>query len=658
MVRRLTLLLVLVILLVACGQAAPAAPVPTDAPAAAPMDAPTTAPAATGETRMITHALGESEIPANPQRIAVVGYNEVEELLALGIMPIAKLYQTPAHFPPAAEQIPLIGNDAGQPNLEQLLELRPDLIVGPDWALTEQYDLLAQIAPTVVVPRGSFAEWQIALRFTADLVGRTAQAEELIAAYDQRVAAVRDAIGAERLAELEVTAFRPYTDGSGFLIWVDRSFADVILADVGIKRPEAQRAALPEGEERIDDLSLEFIPLLDADAIFFALPESGSFAAGANEGLDTWLTSIETSPLWAQLRAVQNEQVFKVDAAVWNEGSIIGANALLDDLEMHLGGGAAAPAADPAALQVLEETSEYRLIKHSLGETQVPLQPQRVVTLQDQNALLPLFELGFTNVVGSVGDFLPDGSSYYRRLQNFDTSDVQFVGRVYEPNLEAIAALRPDLIVAGQYEITEENYDLFSAIAPTIVIEMFSQPIWGSHADFALLVNREDEADALKQQFDVRLAEVKAQIVNPEQITVSLFYMGEGGTINAEADPNLPYHTIFDGLGLSQISLVEQARARDQFHVFEENVSLELLPQFDADLVFVPFWGGEPGPDIAALQASPIWNQLNAVQKGQAYIIPGEQWYGLSYQPLFNILDELEGYLIETQPDVMWEPAP
>jgi len=50
--------------------------------------------------------------------------------------------------------------------------------------------------------------------------------------------------------------------------------------------------------------------------------------------------------------------------------------------------------AETAALQVLEETSEYCLIKHSLGETQVPLQPQRVVALQDQNVLLPLFELG------------------------------------------------------------------------------------------------------------------------------------------------------------------------------------------------------------------------------------------------------------------------
>jgi iron complex transport system substrate-binding protein len=657
-VRRLSFLLVLLTLLTACGQAAPAAPVPTDAPAAAPMDAPNTAPAATGETRMITHALGASEIPANPQRIAVVGYNEVEELLALGITPIAKLYQTPAHFPPDAEQIPLIGNDAGQPNLEQLLELKPDLIVGPDWALTEQYDLLAQIAPTVVVPRGSFAEWQTALRFTADLVGRTAQAEELIAAYNQRVAAVRDAIGAERLAELEVTAFRPYTDGSGFLIWVDRSFADVILADVGIKRPEAQRAALPEGEERINDLSLEFIPLLDADAIFFALPESGSFAAGANEGLDTWLTSIETSPLWAQLRAVQNEQVFKVDAAVWNEGSIIGANALLDDLERYLGNEAlaAAPAADPLALQVLEETSEYRLIKHSLGETRVPLQPQRIVTLQDQNMLLPLLELGVGEVVGSVGSIGANGAQIFRRTADYDTAGVSFVGEYGTPNLEAIAALNPDLILGDQYEITPEKYDLFSQIAPTVVIEQFTRPVWTVMDDLALLTNRQQQAADLKERYDARVAAVQAKLGDPAAITLSVI-TPYNATFYFDASAYDNGVTVIRDLGMHIPALHEQAIAQGDYPSY----SMELLPQADGDALFLLDYNAEGSSgeyDVENIRRSALFETLNAVRKSQVFVIDPLRMGGVSYGGLLGMLDAIEQHLTGKSLDTSWEPVP
>lgn len=70
--------------------------------------------------------------------------------------------------------------------------------------------------------------------------------------------------------------------------------------------------------------------------IFFALPQSGVFGANPNEGLSSWLSTIESSPLWAQLEAVQNDRVYKVDTSIWNEGSIIGANAVLDDLERYL----------------------------------------------------------------------------------------------------------------------------------------------------------------------------------------------------------------------------------------------------------------------------------------------------------------------------------
>ncbi|MCG8349834.1 MAG: iron-siderophore ABC transporter substrate-binding protein [Chloroflexales bacterium] len=290
---------------------------------------------AMAETRTITHVLGTTEAPTNPQRIAVVGYNEVEELLALSITPIAKLFETPAHFPLEAEDIPLIGHN-GQPNLERLLVLEPDLIIGVEWAMAEFYDELTQIAPSVVVPRTTFAEWKDALRFTADVVGRSDQVEELLADYDQRVAEVRVAIGNERLDTIKVTAFRPYGGGDGFLIWIDRSFPDVIMAEVDIQRPEAQRAQLPDDAERIDNLSLEMIPLLNADVIFFALPESGVFTASASEDLANYIEDIEASPLWAQLEAVQNDQVFKVDGAAWNEGSIIGANVVLDDLERFL----------------------------------------------------------------------------------------------------------------------------------------------------------------------------------------------------------------------------------------------------------------------------------------------------------------------------------
>jgi iron complex transport system substrate-binding protein len=144
----------------------------------------------------------------------------------------------------------------------------------------------------------------------------------LLAEYDTHVAEVRAAIGEDVIAQTEVSAFRPYGDGSAFLIWIN-SFADSILSDLGLHRPQAQWDTLPDGAERIDNLSLEMIPLLDADVIFTVAPW--------NDDTNSFFNELESNPIWQQLRAVQAGQLFLVNAP-WNEGSVIAANLVLDDI--------------------------------------------------------------------------------------------------------------------------------------------------------------------------------------------------------------------------------------------------------------------------------------------------------------------------------------
>jgi iron complex transport system substrate-binding protein len=57
-----------------------------------------------------------------------------------------------------------------------------------------------------------------------------------------------------------------------------------------------------------------------------------------------------------------------------------------------------------------------RPFTHPAGETCIPENPQHIVTLQDQNGLLPLPELGVTPV-RSAGHVLEDGSQVFRRTE-------------------------------------------------------------------------------------------------------------------------------------------------------------------------------------------------------------------------------------------------
>jgi iron complex transport system substrate-binding protein len=616
--QTITLLLVIATLLAACVASSPTNP-PTTA----------TLNEATGATRTITHALGESTIPVNPQRIAVVGYNEVEELVALGITPIAALYPPPEYLPDAAQQIPLIGNDAGQPNLEKLLALKPDLILGVEWAMTDIYDELSQIAPSVAVPRPTFAAWKEALRFTADVVNRSAEAEALLVQYDARVAEVRAAIGPEKLAETEVTAFRPYTDGSGFLIWIDRSFCDGIMAEVGIRRPEAQRAELPADAERIDDLSLEKIPLLDVDVIFLALPESGVFKRGANEGLIEWITTIETSPLWAQLRAVQNGQVFKVDTSVWNEGSIFAANGVLDDLERYLGTGDATTAPQSAATT--------RTVTHALGETEVPANPQRIVSLEHEltDTLLALGR----PLIGSARNL-----EEIAALAPLDTAEIALVGDWPEVNLETILRLKPDLIVLWAWRVEyqdEKLYETLSQIAPTVVLP--DSRDWRTDLEnLAVYVNAEAEAAQLLAAYDERVAALREQL---QDTTVSLVRPRESA-IGLYGPGSNPGRILTDlGLDVQEVPDEMSDWSGDGTRSIGE-ASLEWIPNISSDHVFMISYDIPEGDTPQTLLRQPIWQTVPAVEAGNVHPIHGQAWTNHGYHGVMLLIDEVEAALL------------
>lgn len=259
-------------------------------------------------TRDFTDETGRVEIPAEP-----------------------RLWKPQDFLGEELEGVERVGNDSGEANLERIAASEPDLIVIADWQ-EHIYDNLSEIAPTVAVARGDFTEWREPLRVSGDLLGRREEADELIADYERRVAEVRESIGEDRLEETEVTAFAP--SGSGALqIWVESGLCDAVMADIGVRRPQAQKEALeaeenPDVAGRLDNVSFERITLLDADVIFLGALSPDVRADG--------IENLKSSPLWKRLDAVEQGRVHQVDGNAWNEGSVLAANLILDDLEKHL----------------------------------------------------------------------------------------------------------------------------------------------------------------------------------------------------------------------------------------------------------------------------------------------------------------------------------
>jgi iron complex transport system substrate-binding protein len=152
-------------------------------------------------------------------------------------------------------------------------------------------------------------------------------------------------------------------------------------------------------------------------------------------------------------------------------------------------------------------------VAHKFGETTVPTEPKRVVSvgLTEQDTLLQLgvVPVAVTEWYGEKGfatwpwaeDLLGDAEP-----EVLDGSDgFEF---------ERIAALQPDLIVGTNAGLTQRDYDLLSQIAPTIASIDGSTRYFSSWQDQTLQIaralSREAEGQALVDDLEGRYAEVAA----------------------------------------------------------------------------------------------------------------------------------------------------
>lgn len=132
------------------------------------------------------------------------------------------------------------------------------------------------------------------------------------------------------------------------------------------------------------------------------------------------------------------------------------------------GATASQPASSDSTTAVATDSaaSETRIYQHLKGETEIPVNPQRVVSF---------YHLGELMALGVK----PVGTTTYI-LENPHISDKTGITDVgVPPDAEKILSLQPDLIVTTPTfaELTEGGYEALSKIAPTIVIEQNNEPI-------------------------------------------------------------------------------------------------------------------------------------------------------------------------------------
>lgn len=293
------------------------------------------------------------------------------------------------------------------------------------------------------------------------------------------------------------------------------------------------------------------------------------------------------------------------------------------------GGGRQSPQVRPVTL--LEETDEYRLVKHPLGETRVTRRPQRIASLTGA-ANDGLIALGIKPVLAVGSMWSPKGTKGFLDDQLAGVPRLSQSGGV---NLEAIYAARPDLIIAGSREL--RAYGQLSQIAPTICLPTdASGDRELSLLDVGVAVGREEEARE-------RLAEHRAKVAAARRI-LEISAPGEKVTFLRFRRGTCVIYTrsaMFGPLLFEQLALTPDPNTPDVMHSGGWDVlSVERLSTLQADHIFAI---ADPDSEgyLAKIAETPIWRNMPAIRAQQLHRVNAEVWLGDGVLGIEAIVDDV-----------------
>lgn len=280
-------------------------------------------------------------------------------------------------------------------------------------------------------------------------------------------------------------------------------------------------------------------------------------------------------------------------------------------------------------------------IDHAFGVTEIPEEPERVVSLgyTEQDSLV-LFDVEPIAVRYAFG---PEDDVFFPWADDAAGGADPVILPRAEVNAEQIAALDPDLIMAVTAGLDEQQYDTLSQIAPTVVqpaeYPAFATP-WQVQTRVAGRAFGQ-EARAEEIIGEVEDAIEAARQAHPEFEGRSLVLSGP------TYDGNYPFHASDDArtrffveLGFVVPSELDEI-AGDQFY---GTVSRERADLLDADVLV---WQAGSAEERAAIEADSVLASLPVVQEGRALFADGVAYDALQFTSALSISHLLDDFVPE-----------
>ncbi len=262
------------------------------------------------------------------------------------------------------------------------------------------------------------------------------------------------------------------------------------------------------------------------------------------------------------------------------------------------------------------DAGSYEVV-HAMGTTTIEGTPQKIVILTNEGTEA-LLALG-VKPVGAVKSWT--GDPWYPHIKD-EMEGVTVVGEESQPNIELIAGLQPDLIIGNKMR-QEKVYEQLKAIAPTVFAEDLRGEWQNNFMLYAEALNKKAEGDALLAEFDDRISDFKEKAGDKLNETVSVVRFMAGKT-------RVYHHNTFSGIIFEKLGIARnEMTTNTPKDTFVDEITKERLPETDADRIFYfTYETGDGGGNKTEEEwtADPLWNNLGAVQNGQAYKVDDAIW--------------------------------
>ncbi|WP_079479116.1 ABC transporter substrate-binding protein [Halobacillus salinus] len=263
-----------------------------------------------------------------------------------------------------------------------------------------------------------------------------------------------------------------------------------------------------------------------------------------------------------------------------------------------------------------ETASDAREVEHSMGTTTVEGTPEKVVTLF-QGATDAATEFGI-EPAGIVESWVE--KPIYEYLRD-DLEGTPLVGEETQPNLEEIAALEPDVIIASKTR-HEEIYEKLNQIAPTIMID----PLFDFKNTVEVMgetLNQQDKADQILSDWNDRVEDFQTKakeklgedwpmnvsVINFRSDHARIYFQGFAGQVLSDAGFTRPDSQQEDvwGIKLTDKESITEMNA-DVFYIFMDQEDEAVKKTYEE-------WTNHP-----------LWQNLDAVKKDQVYQVDQVTW--------------------------------